>query len=89
MCEVLDRRRQTILERLEYYSEVIPGRIPGYGELKRSKVIPQLHRALVKLNEGSSSECDDCGAEIPVERFELLPGAIRCVDCQTVFEQGR
>jgi single-stranded DNA-binding protein len=31
-------------------------------------------------------ECEDCGCEIPKERFAAVPDATRCVACQTKFE---
>lgn len=31
-------------------------------------------------------ECQDCGCEIPKERLAAVPGASRCVTCQTRFE---
>ena len=31
-------------------------------------------------------ECVDCGEEIPAARRQRVPGCIRCVECQTVFE---
>lgn len=32
--------------------------------------------------------CDECGEEIPLARREAMPGCIRCVECQTEFENG-
>lgn len=34
------------------------------------------------------SHCEDCGAPIPPERQEAVPGCTRCVLCQTYFEEG-
>ena len=31
--------------------------------------------------------CVDCEEPIPVRRIELLPDAVRCVECQEVHEQ--
>jgi len=32
--------------------------------------------------------CADCGEAIPAARLAALPGAIRCLECQTDFETG-
>lgn len=31
--------------------------------------------------------CIDCGKPIPAARLEAVPGALRCVKCQHLFEQ--
>jgi phage/conjugal plasmid C-4 type zinc finger TraR family protein len=36
-----------------------------------------------------SSECEDCGGEIPAARRERLPGVATCVPCQTRREARR
>jgi DnaK suppressor protein len=38
------------------------------------------------LAEGSYGICKDCGCEIPPARLEAAPEAVRCVDCQRLFE---
>ena len=35
---------------------------------------------------GPDVYCVDCGVEIPPGRIKAIPGAIRCVECQTKFE---
>ena len=35
----------------------------------------------------SSGICEDCGKLIPQRRLEVIPGATRCVKCQTAFEE--
>lgn len=35
----------------------------------------------------SSGICEDCGKLIPKRRLEVVPGATRCVQCQTAFEE--
>ncbi|EBE2443146.1 TraR/DksA family transcriptional regulator [Salmonella enterica subsp. enterica serovar Pomona] len=34
-------------------------------------------------------ECEDCGCVIPPERLAAIPGAVCCVDCQTLWEARR
>lgn len=36
-----------------------------------------------------STECEDCGEEIPAARRERLPGVTTCVPCQTIREGRR
>lgn len=62
-------------------------RIPEYDAHKLAKVIPALDRAIEKIKEGTSGECDDCGDEIPPERLKAVAGATRCVGCQEIFEK--
>ncbi|PLX97308.1 MAG: molecular chaperone DnaK [Desulfuromonas sp.] len=33
------------------------------------------------------TECEDCGEPIGEKRLAAAPGCIRCVDCQTEYEQ--
>ena len=40
-----------------------------------------------RLADGSYGECDDCGCEIPFERLQAQPTALRCVPCQTQYEK--
>ena len=40
-----------------------------------------VRRAEAKLALGSEGRCDECGVVIPPERLEVLPWAVRCVDC--------
>ncbi len=32
------------------------------------------------------TDCEDCGELIPAARRQAMPCAIRCIDCQQVFE---
>ncbi len=41
-----------------------------------------IEEALQKIDEGTYGICDDCGMEIPVGRLNVMPFAVRCVDCQ-------
>lgn len=48
--------------------------------------IAEARRALA---DGTYGTCVDCGTEIPAERLEAVPEAVRCVDCQRLFEGER
>lgn len=38
------------------------------------------------LDAGTYGRCADCGLDIPPERLEAVPEAIRCIDCQRRLE---
>jgi RNA polymerase-binding transcription factor DksA len=40
------------------------------------------------LAEGTYGTCQGCGKEIPKERLEAMPEAIRCLDCQRHFSSS-
>ena len=43
--------------------------------------------ALARINEGSYGLCDSCGQEIPQARLQAEPTALRCVQCQELYEK--
>ena len=43
--------------------------------------------ALLRLSEGRYGECLDCGEPIDTRRLEAYPTALRCIDCQSRYEQ--
>ncbi|HUN69022.1 MAG TPA: TraR/DksA family transcriptional regulator [Burkholderiales bacterium] len=46
-----------------------------------------LEAAQKRLEDGSYGDCVDCGAEIDLARLRAVPGAARCVKCQSVHEK--
>jgi DnaK suppressor protein len=42
--------------------------------------------ALARLAKGDYGRCVDCGKEIPRERLEAIPEAIRCIEDQARYE---
>lgn len=42
--------------------------------------------ALRRLAEGEYGRCVDCGKEIPRERLEAIPEAVRCIEDQERYE---
>ena len=58
-----------------------------YVEHKLSRVVPNLKRAIAKALQGNRNVCDDCGEEIPKDRLKAVPGAIRCIRCQSKSER--
>jgi DnaK suppressor protein len=47
----------------------------------------ELDAALARLEDGSFGSCAECGGEIGLERLRAYPTALRCVDCQRVYEK--
>lgn len=50
------------------------------------------HKQREQTNHHASSEdkvryCVDCGEPIPAARLEAVPEAMRCVECQHIFEK--
>ncbi len=48
-----------------------------------------VNAALARLRGSEYGLCGDCGAEIPFERLQHSPQALRCVACQSAFESRR
>ncbi len=51
------------------------------------KELMLIDAALRRMDEGTYGECVDCGADIPFERLEALPFAIRCEEDASVHER--
>jgi DnaK suppressor protein len=47
----------------------------------------RINSALKRAADGRYGICEDCGANIPTARLEAEPTALRCVQCQTLFEK--
>lgn len=47
----------------------------------------EIDSALERMGAGSYGTCVDCGGEIALERLRRQPTAVRCFDCQSVFEK--
>jgi RNA polymerase-binding protein DksA len=47
----------------------------------------RIDSALTRLADGSYGLCVDCDRAIPVARLEAEPTALRCVQCQELFEK--
>lgn len=52
----------------------------------------EVSAALARLHDADAGRyglCADCDAEIPFDRLQVEPWALRCVTCQTAAEHGR
>lgn len=43
--------------------------------------------ALLRIENGTYFQCDECGEEIPTARLELLPFTAHCVNCAEKIEE--
>lgn len=46
----------------------------------------RIEEARRALRQGTYGTCVGCGREIPAERLAAVPEAVRCLDCQRLFE---
>jgi len=67
-------------------SELADYTLSSLVENQRRELL-MIDSALRRLDEGAFGECIDCGDDIPVERLEVLPFALRCEEDATRLEQ--
>ncbi len=46
-----------------------------------------IEQARDRLRAGGYGDCSDCGLEIPFERLQAQPSALRCIPCQSAWER--
>lgn len=46
-----------------------------------------LARIQAAQQQAGQAECADCGEPIPAARRQAFPAAIRCIECQEIFER--
>lgn len=63
------------------------GRIEEAVRLKTEFALPYIKAALQRISEGRYGICLDCEDQIPQARLDLVPAAIRCRECQQLFEE--
>ncbi len=60
------------------------------SKLSRHRLqLRDIEEALRKIELGTYGICDDCEEEIPIGRLNVMPFALRCVDCQEKYEITR
>ncbi|MCL4404177.1 TraR/DksA C4-type zinc finger protein [Patescibacteria group bacterium] len=85
--EVLEKKLRDVLATVNDASGAM--KYPAeYLKFKKDIIVPHLRIALDRFKRGVQDICIDCGKEIPAERLEKIPAAIRCARCQTRFEKG-
>lgn len=53
---------------------------------RERKLIKKIDEALERIERREYGYCEDCGAEIGLERLEARPTAELCIDCKTMDE---
>jgi RNA polymerase-binding transcription factor DksA len=51
--------------------------------------VQSIEDALRRVKAGTYGRCDDCGADIPIQRMRALPFAQTCVQCQERRDEAR
>jgi RNA polymerase-binding protein DksA len=60
----------------------------GLAEIDRDlDELRAIDAALMRVADGSYGVCEACDKPIDVRRLNLTPQALRCIDCQTIFER--
>ena len=60
----------------------------GLAEIDRDlEELRAIDAALLRVADGSYGLCEVCDKPIDPKRLEVTPHALRCIDCQTVFER--
>lgn len=75
-------------QRIDYiYSQVKKNERPlGYLQHK-ADILDHLEQAVMRIHSGEYGSCKDCERFIGIKRLKVVPGAIRCVECQTLHEK--
>lgn len=61
-----------------------------FAESERRDSLRRVRKQMAEDAPGSlDGVCCDCGEHIGQERLGAIPGAARCIDCQTVREKQR
>jgi DnaK suppressor protein len=55
-------------------------------EIFLDEEVRRIEEARRALTDGTYGTCKACGREIPAERLQAVPEAVRCVSCQRHFE---
>jgi len=60
----------------------------GLAEIDRDlDELRAIDAALLRVADGSYGVCKVCEKPIDLKRLNLTPHALRCIDCQTIFER--
>ena len=61
--------------------------VRGAEEDRDAAELREIDAALALIDAGGYGDCVDCGLSIPLARLQAQPTALRCIACQTSFEQ--
>jgi RNA polymerase-binding transcription factor DksA len=88
--EFVSWQKTRILERLQRYNNTDTakvqlaetGNLTPYQHYKINNVSKFLLKALTQIESGNYGICSNCQKTIPAKRLFLVPGALRCMDCE-------
>lgn len=96
--ELREEVHRALMESEDQQFQALAGRVHDPGEESVADLITDLHfrqvdhlaqelyaveSAMGRLRNGTYGVCIDCGTEINPERLNVVPTAIRCIDCQS------
>jgi DnaK suppressor protein len=60
----------------------------NYSEVERdAEELRRIQSALRRLNDATYGVCVDCGKDISLPRLKAEPTAVRCIECQEIYEK--
>lgn len=85
--ELRDQIRERLLGMLDTTTRRLERQKTGGGEFatrgELEEELETVRAALVKLDAGYYGVCEGCEGPISIERLDAVPGARRCVPCQS------
>ena len=51
-------------------------------------ILGRIEVSLERIEDGTYSQCEECGARIPKARLNAIPYATLCIKCASELEQG-
>ena len=81
----IEKQKTRLLERKSKYSQIVnDSHYPEFYRKQKNNVgLLYTQKALEKITNRTYGICESCGKDIPKKRLEVVPGAIRCVQCET------
>ncbi|MFP5473077.1 MAG: TraR/DksA family transcriptional regulator [Gammaproteobacteria bacterium] len=58
------------------------------AQWRRDQALQRIRESVAAPEGPWREDCQDCGDPIPAARRTAMPGALRCISCQTIFEGG-
>ena len=52
-------------------------------------LLRKVELAIKRIDEGTYEQCENCGADIPVERLMAKPAVSLCLSCQEAKDNGK
>lgn len=85
----IQKQDEIIRQRLEHYIEIQNPKIESETQARKDfkrKFIPVLRKARKVIANNLYGICVNCHEEIGIKRLTQVPAALRCTECQTIYE---